>query len=191
MEYIGKRISILRKDDEISFAILPASEQWKKYLLLVWLILWTACGVVVFMYAFQMNELPGDPEEMKKQRLFIFIWICFWLYFEYIMIKALRWRTSGVEKLWLKNGNLYYKREVGGRGKVHHYNAEALKDLRLHEEGSDLVKTLNRSYWVVGGETIAFDYYGKVVRFGLQMEEKEAQELIKRLNHAMKLFGKR
>jgi hypothetical protein len=38
---------------------------------------------------------------------------------------------------------------------------------------------MNNSYWMIGGEKLAFDYYGKEIKFALQIEESEAKALLK------------
>lgn len=188
MEYIGKRISILKKQGEVSFAILSSAESWKKNLLFLWLLLWTASGIIVFVYALRFDDVTGlNLEQLQQRKLFLFVWFCFWLYFEYLAAKAYRWRSSGVEKLWIKNNRLYMKRETGGKGKTQSYDIDVIKDLRIYEASGELMKVLSKSYWVVGGETLAFDYYGKIIRFGMQLDEREAAELLKKLQQALRM----
>lgn len=191
MEFIGKRISVVKKGDETSIVILSSVDNRKRNLLGLWLFVWTICGVIVFLYFLRFDGAGMKPEAARQQKLLLFIWLIFWMYFEYLAAKAFRWRSSGVEKLKVKNGYLHVKREVGGKGKNHLYEIDVIKDLRYFEEEGELRKTLNRSYWVVGGENIAFDYFGKTIRFGRQLEEKEANALIKLLRQEMKTSRKK
>lgn len=45
---------------------------------------------------------------------------------------------------------------------------------------------LNSSYWVIAGERIAFDYYGKEIKLALQVDEEEAEGLYKLLKKKIK-----
>lgn len=183
MEYISPRISVQKKSDVTSIVILASADNRKRNLLGLWLFAWTVCGVIVFMYFFRITD--------SKEKLMVFVWLCFWVYFEYMVAKAFRWRSSGVEKMKIKDGYLYMMREIGGKGKKKVYEIDVIKDLRRQDEANDLKRTLNRSYWVVGGETLAFDYFGKSVRFGLQLDEKESSELLKTLQREMKASRKK
>jgi hypothetical protein len=188
LKYIGRRISWTKKNGEASFAIVASVDNWKRNLLFFWLLAWTASGVIVFL---NYLSLPAGSDEQSKQKLLVFVWLCFWAYFEYKIAKAFIWRNSGVEKLWLKNDNLYMKRQVGTKGRVKIYEADVVKDLRIYEGESDLAKTFSRSYWVVGGETLAFDYFGKTIRFAMQLDENDAAELLKVLKNELKLARKK
>ena len=168
--------------------VLSSADNWKRNLLFFWLLAWTASGVIVFL---NYMALPAGSEEQDKQKLFVFVWLCFWAYFEYKIAKAFIWRNSGVEKYWIKNGNLYIKRQIGNKGKVKIYEIDVMKDLRIFDGDSDLMKNFNKSYWVVGGETLAFDYFGKTIRFAMQLEEKEAEELLKVMKHELKIARKK
>jgi hypothetical protein len=183
MEFIGPRISVVKKNDETNIVILSSVDNRKKNILGLWLFAWTICGVLVFFYFLRATE--------SQVKLALFIWLCFWIYFEYVAAKAFRWRSSGVEKIRVKNGYLHLKKEVGGKGKNRLFEIDVIKELRLFEDEGELRKTLNRSYWVVGGETLAFDYFGKTVRFGRQLEEKEANALMKLLKQEMKTSRKK
>lgn len=187
LKYIGKRVSYTKKNGETSFVVLASVDSWKRNLLFFWLLAWTASGVIVFM---NYLSLPAGSEEQEKQKLFVFVWLCFWAYFEYKTAKAFIWRNSGMEKFWIRNGNLYMKRQIGSKGKVNIYEIDVMRDLRLIEGESDMMKTFGKSYWVIGGETLAFDYYGKTVRFAMQLEKAEAAELLKVLKHELKIGRK-
>jgi len=182
MEFIGKRISIVRSADELSVVVLSEVENKKSTLLLLWLIAWTLGGIVVFWEYLQLTD------ESKKTGFII--WLAFWFYFEYTISKAFLWRRNGREKIKMRSGKLSIKREVNKRGKANLYELDFIKDLRVVEENSKLMRSLNNSYWAVAGETIAFDYYGKVISFGLQLNENDAKDLYKLIKHNINQFSK-
>jgi len=172
MEYIGKRISVKRKENEVSIVILSSVDKTKNTLLFVWLLLWTLSGVIVMTQYFTLS----DPNSKAA----IIGWLGFWAYFEYKMFKAFMWRKFGVEKIKLREGKLIYKRDIRGKGKVTTFDFDFIKDLRILEpKENSFFENLNNSYWMIAGERLAFDYYGKEIRFGIQLDLKDANALFK------------
>lgn len=176
MEYIGKRISFKRKEDgELSIVVLSTADTTKKKLLLLWLVLWTIGGLLVFSQYFTMAD--------KDTKAAIIVWMGFWAYFEYKVTKVFLWRNSGMEKIKIRKEKLFYKRDISGRGKIKVYDTEMIKDLRVVEpKENSFFEDLNNSYWVIAGEKLAFDHFGKEVKFGIQLEETDAKALHKLIN---------
>ncbi len=179
MEYIGKRISIKRTGDEISIVILSSINKRKNLLFFLWLFLWTLSGVIVIAQYFIITD--------QNTKAAIIVWIGFWAYFEYKIFKAFMWRKFGVEKIKLREGKLFYKRDRAGKGKIKIYEFDFIKDLRLIEpKENSFFENLDNSYWVIAGEKLAFDYYGKEIRLGIQLEERDAKELFMLVNKEIK-----
>jgi hypothetical protein len=172
MEYIGKRISIKRSDKETSIVIISQSEKIKNILLFAWLFIWTVSGIIVFAQYF----IIPDP----NTKVMLIVWLGFWIYFEFRIFKAFMWRKFGLEKIKLRENKFFYKRDIAGKGKVKVYDFDFIKDLRLTEaKENSFADNMNNSYWMVGGEKIAFDYYGKEIKFALQLDENESKALFK------------
>ncbi|MCE9539899.1 MAG: hypothetical protein K8R85_11875 [Bacteroidetes bacterium] len=172
MEYIGKRISIKRTESELSIVILSLINKLKSRFLFLWFILWSISGIIVLSQYFIMH----DPNTKTA----IIVWMGFWAYFEYKIFHAYLWRKSGKEKIKINDKKLLYKRDVSGRGKIKTYEIDFIKDLRLIEpKENSFMEDLNNSYWVIGGEKLTFDYYGKEIKFGLQLDEADAKALLK------------
>ena len=174
MEYIGKRISIQRKEAEASIVILSTADKTKNGWLTIWFILWTISGMIVFSQYFVMKE--------ENEKVMLLVWLFFWAYFEYKIFKVFMWRKFGVEKIKIRNGKLQYKRDRAGKGKIREYQLNLIKDLRLIElKENSFADNLNQSYWVIAGERLVFDYEGKEIKLGLQLEEKDAELLLKEI----------
>lgn len=172
MDYIGKRISIKRVENELSIVILSTADKTKKRILFAWFLLWSICGIIVLTQYFLLK----DPET----KVAIIVWLGFWGYFEYKTFKAVMWRQYGMEKIKLKERKLFYKRDVAGKGKVKVYEFDFIKDFRIVElKENSFFENLNNSYWVIAGERLAFDYYGKEIKFGIQLDEADAKALYK------------
>ncbi|MDF2436139.1 MAG: hypothetical protein K0Q95_515 [Bacteroidota bacterium] len=172
MEYIGKRISIKHSETETSIVIVSQSEKIKNILLFSWFFIWTVSGIIVLSQYFRIQD--------QNTKVTIIVWMGFWLYFEYKIFRAFMWRKYGVEKIKLRENKFFYKRDVAGKGKVKVYEFDFIKDLRIieHKENS-FADNMNNSYWMVGGEKLAFDYYGKEIKFAMQVGDDDAKALMK------------
>ena len=172
MEYIGKRISIMRKENELSIVILSLGNRTKNIFLGCWLFLWTLCGLIVFSQFFILTD--------SNSKIAIIVWMGFWTYFEYKIANAFLWRIAGKEKIKMRDNKLFYKRDISGRGKIKIFETDFIKDFRVVEAKENLFfENLNNSYWVIAGEKLTFDYYGKVIKLGIQLNEADAKALLK------------
>jgi hypothetical protein len=179
MEYIGKRISIKKNDKDLSIVIIALKNKTKNILLFSWFFIWTVCGIIVLSQFFMI------PDQNAKAMLIV--WLAFWAYFEYRIFKAFMWRKFGVEKIKLRENKFSYKRDVAGKGKVKVYEFDFIKDLRIVEQKENSFETtMSNSYWTVGGEKLVFDYYGKEIKFGLQLDEQETKALFKVIKDGVK-----
>ncbi|MGZ4041725.1 MAG: hypothetical protein ACXVO9_00900 [Bacteroidia bacterium] len=175
MKVIGERVSILKKDELLSIVILPFSDRKRLMLMFMWLLAWSVCGLIVFLNYFKVSD--------QNTKLFIIVYMSFWAYYEFKIAKAFMWRKFGKEKIWIKDGLFHYQREVNGRGKIMEYNLELVNDLKVIEvsEGnfSDFI---NKSFWIKGGERLEISCQAKVVRFGMQLSDKETKTIFKELS---------
>jgi uncharacterized protein YneF (UPF0154 family) len=53
------------------------------------------------------------------------------------------------------------------------------------------MQSLDRSFWVVGGENIAIKYMKKELRVGKQLEEKEARQLAMLIDKGISEFRRK
>lgn len=123
MEFIGKRISIKQKEQELSIVILSTVNKIKRTILFCWFFLWSASGVIVFTQSLLIHD--------ENTKAALIVWMGFWVYFEYKIFKAYMWRRFGMEKIKLRDNKLFYKRDVAGRGKIKVFEYDFIKDFVL------------------------------------------------------------
>jgi hypothetical protein len=175
MEVISDRISILRKPDVLSIVILPTTDKRKLGLMFLWLLAWSVCGVIVFANYFRVTE--------RDARLFIIIYLAFWSYFEFNIIRAYVWKRFGREKLWLQHGKLNYQREIRRKGKIRSFNLDLVGRMTLIPfRAQNLADNFYQSFWVKGGERLEFTVQGRTYRLGMQINEAEAGTILKEVN---------
>jgi hypothetical protein len=175
MKVIGKRISILKKDDLLSIVILPTTDKRKLFFLFLWLMAWSVCGIIVFANYFKLTD--------ANSKIFVIVYLSFWAYFEFNILRTFIWKRQGKEKLWVQDGVMHYQRELNRRGKIQEYNLDLVSKLRLIElSRTSLADTINQSFWVKGGERLEFDVQAKNVRLGMQLSDEEARVVLNEVN---------
>lgn len=179
IQVISKRISILIKDQVFSLVILPTAEKKKVNLMFLWLLAWSVSGVVVMLNYFTLQQ--------QSAKLFIIIWLAFWAYFEFKIIRVFMWKRFGKEKLWIKNGTLLYQQDINGRGKIKEFDLNLITDFDLIAlTPGSIADTFSQTFWVKGGERIEFNCQSKIVKFGMQLDDDEAKKIIIALNKFLK-----
>jgi hypothetical protein len=174
-----KRISEEDTSEGYLIKIRAFQEEGKQKLFTVWVIAWTLCGLAIIAQFFY----PLDGQF----RIMLLVFAAFWGYFEYKVVKAWRWRKWGEEQLLIDSDYLHYGRTIGNRGFLKPYRKELINKVRTlgEEDINDFIKTFMHSYWVIGGEKLAFTINGRVVPFGLRLTNKEASKLMKTLNRLL------
>ncbi|MGZ5221674.1 MAG: hypothetical protein ACXWC7_16415 [Chitinophagaceae bacterium] len=175
MKVIGDRISILKKEDLLSIVILPVTDKKKQGLMFLWLFAWTVCGLIV------MVNYPNVKDQNAK--LFIIVYLSFWIYYEVKIARAFSWKKFGKEKIWIQHGTLHYQKEIGKKGKIKEYDLQLVNDLKTVDvnEGN-FFDFINQSFWVKGGERLELSCQAKTVRFGMQLTDKEAKSIYTELS---------
>lgn len=175
MKVIGERISIFKKENVLSVVILSTTEKMKLRLMFLWLMAWTVCGIIVFANYFRVTD--------QNSKLFIIIYLAFWFYFEFNIIRTFMWKRNGKEKLWIKDGALHYQREINGKGKIQDFDLNVISPLELIElKPTRFSDTINQSFWIKGGERLQFQSQSKLVLLGMQITDEEAKKIMKEIN---------
>ena len=167
----SKRITSSQKEQEFHIEINPYRNTGKSKLLLIWLVIWTFCGMIVFSQFFSNMS--------KEEKLYMAIWMAFWGYFEYAISKVYVWRKSGMEKIIFKGEQMIHQIVNGKQKQEHSYFFESMIDLASHEFGENqLTDSMQSSYWVKGNECIFFNYMGSKKGLGFQLNKEEANQLL-------------
>lgn len=176
---IGRRSSLSIKEQVFSLIIIPTDKKRKTGLLFLWLFAWTISGVIVLSSYPQIRD--------QNARLMLVVWLAFWAYFEFKIIRVFMWKRFGKEKLWIKNGILHYQQDINGRGKVKQYDINLISELKMIPvEKTNFADSFNQSFWVKGGERIEFSCQGKIIRMGMQLPDEDAIKIVSELKKFLK-----
>jgi hypothetical protein len=180
MKLLSERISIFKDNGLVSIVILASASRAKLTGMALWLLAWTACGTIVMAnYRMAQND---------NVRIFIGVYLAFWLYYEVRIIRTFIWKRWGKEKLWIRKGFLYYQREVNNRGTIMEFDLQRVSKLHLIElSKTSLADTLNQSFWIKGGERLEFEVAGKTIKLGMQISDEEARGIMREVNPELRL----
>lgn len=175
---MASRISKEQTDQGTLIKIKAFFREGKQKMLTLWLIAWTLCGIAVISQFFS--------NENEQFKIMILVFTAFWLYFEYLVVKAFRWRRSGEEQFLITEDEFHYGRTYNNRGFLRPYRKDLVNPARsIDEESNTFYKVFADSYWVIGGERLAFSANGKFIPFGLRLSDKEAKKLMKLINEEL------
>lgn len=178
MKFIGERISYQKKDNIFSVVIAANVDKSYERLLLVWLVLWTCCG------AYFVFQLLGDLS--KDLKLYIAILLSFWAYYEFKIGRVYFWRKGGFESIKIIDDKLVVKEVVFGRSLPKNFFLENIGRFEADDpKDTNLLEALNQSFWVKGAQYILFDYQGKRISFGRQLNKNERKSLVTLLNNEL------
>jgi hypothetical protein len=172
MEKISERVSVERSKEKMTVVISARLPRFQEGLLLMWVLLWTACGVV-FIHQFIIMQ-NGSP------RAFMLGICVFWLFYEFRVGRTLLWRLRGFELWRVKNGVFTIKDSIFGYGKARDWFIANITELgTLTIDRSDWRFQFTNSFWTMAGERLGFAHLQKRVAFGKGLSDEEAQALLK------------
>lgn len=176
---LSDRVILNQTPQRLLIEVFPKYDKQKMLMLKLWVILWTVLGAIVLTQLFL--DYAG------QEKLFMSIYLALWAYFEYKMIHALRYNTSGKETLEFEDGKLGYSVMIGERGIPKYFNIDDLKDFYFQENTkTGFMGELQNSFWFVGGETIEFDSALGKRRVGMKLTEQEAKKVSDIVNKFIK-----
>lgn len=174
IKFISERVSYLKTEDELTIIITGKIDRAKETLLLTWLLAWSFCGIFIISQLFM--------DYTREEKLYFIVFISFWAFFEYKILKVYRWRKWGKEYLRLTNEKLTIKKSITDYAKADEYFTDNIKNWGIVPKSkTNFFQIMEKSFWVLGDDCIQFDYQTKTVQFGMQLESKEINSILKLL----------
>ena len=171
---MNSRVHKLPSITGIELHILAKKEWGSLILLPLWLAGWTFGGIMAMKWI--LHPEPSTP------RAFIWVWLVGWASGESWAVYQWFWTAFGKEIVQIREGALTVKRDIFGCGRSRSFPVGTVTNLRA----SGMFPSA--SYWdnylaqlKLGGGTVGFDSKGQTQRFGIQLTEPEAQEVVREL----------
>jgi hypothetical protein len=174
-----ERIHIKKNKQELEIEIYPLYNKQKHTLMLIWLALWTVCGIAVF------SQLLGQYD--IKTKFFFILYLLFWMFFEYKVVYAHRWRTKGKEVVKVKDGKIHIIKDISGRIVEQIFDISEIDSIEIFsEKENSMSQLLGNAYWMISAYQLAFRVNGKIVPFGIELSDKDKKKIIFELNRFLK-----
>lgn len=169
IKLISEKVSYKKEGDSIQVIILGKIERWKEAVLTAWLLAWIFCGGVVF------NEYLHAT--VREQKMVFVVFLVFWAYYFWRIGKVWMFRRGGNELIRIDKNELTLKRSYFTFGRSKTFQLDQLSDLkRISIPKKSFAYSFENAWWVLGGERVGFTYHSKFIKFGMQLNEKEASE---------------
>lgn len=179
VKVISEKLSYNATKDFLNVVILGKIERWKETLLITWCLAWVFCGGIV------INEYIVATD--REMRMGLLVFLMFWAYFLFTIGRITLYRKGGNELVRIEGDKLILKRSYFTFGKSKTYfieNIDKVVNLELAEKS--IAFAFENTWWVLGGYKLAFDYNGKQVKFGMQINNSERDFLRNLLNKRVK-----
>ncbi len=197
-KYIGQRISTYVDKKYTSIIVYPERKRWKEALLFAWVIGFTIAGLYMIYLFFggldglDNTGLDGTAEEIKRdQKIFTGVFIMFWVYFEYQVVKGLLWVVFGKELIKLNEDSLSIKNSILSYGKAKRYFYDNIKEMEpIKQEQLSFSFNYENAFWRKGTDSIMFMHNSKSTSFGRKLNSKDARLLYRFIQDRIKKHSK-
>ena len=167
----GSNRATLHEDTSSLSINLPAKRRFfAACFLIVWLIFWFLALMIVLAQIFQ---------NIGSESTFLLIWVLIWIFAGTRALATLMWHIAGRETLILSDKTLTITRSIPVWSHRAEYPLKHVQDIRLRQERKRRNKAMgvfNRTQ----GEII-FTYDDRTIGFGLELDQTDAEILMKRI----------
>lgn len=172
------RIKILKQDNVLEIIINAFCDQKKQTMLMIWIILFSLCGFAIISQFFGNYE-PGV-------KVFFGVYVAFWLFFEFKVIYAYRWRKLGKEVIVIDNDELKLIKTIGKRGITQIFSFEEIKKIDYYkDQNGNFAKSMNTSYWNINKYSLALNLENEVVPFAIDLPKNDAKKILNEIRGAI------
>jgi len=176
---ISSRTSYRSDADRFSLVVLGKEEGNRQTIRMVWAAAWIVIGVLVTREA-------ARPEITPDVQRVLFIFILFWAYYLFRIVRALRWHAVGKEMLMVKGDTLTTKNSFGTIGRSKHWDLSRVEPMRLRERPKGFSSLFEDNFWSTGVGSIELPIAGTPRLFGNRLSLKEAEQVIGVFNRELK-----
>ena len=187
---IGARISFRWADrgtdsETLHVRIAQSIGKGQMLLLSLWLLLWVGLEAVV-LYFWTQEPAQGNAW------LVYAIYTAFWAFFAFRIGKVWLWRRRGQEVITADTRGVSIAMAFGRRGLPDFFAHGAYKGLgRIEENPTQILRTFEKAFWSMGGETLQFSAGQRTMVFGKQLSDRDADALLKVLRPALDRLAKK
>ncbi|MDF1673585.1 MAG: hypothetical protein P1U41_08765 [Vicingaceae bacterium] len=173
------RIDINKENNKLTITIKAYLEEKKQKMLLIWIVLFSVCGLAIFSQFFENYD--------NGTKVFFGVYIAFWLFFEFKVIYAYRWRKMGIEKIIVEDNELKLIKSIGKRGITQIFDVNEIKKIDFFKDtNGKFVKSMNESYWNINKYHLVVELEKSPIPFAIDIENKDAKKILNEIRNALK-----
>lgn len=176
---IDERLSYLKTEERFSLVILGRLQGNTPKYRILWAIAWVIIGLVLTLEAKRIG-VTGD------ERMILLIFMAFWGYYLYRIIKAIRWHQVGKEMLMMKGEYLIHKNSFGQIGKSKQYHLANVQPMQIKEKTEGWGALFEDSFWSIGRATIELAIDGRTLQIGFRLDKGSANKVISLFNQELR-----
>lgn len=167
---VGKGRSAIEETTSDLQITIPAK---KSYLLILFLSFWLvgwAVGEVTALAMILKTETP---------KLFMLAWLGAWTVGGAFAMYIWLWNVMGQEIINLSNTELRHVRRLPVFQRSKEYDLSAVSKLRVQAQNSSMFSAhAAMEFWGISGGSVMFDYGHSTHKFGVQLDEAEANHIV-------------
>lgn len=177
---IGHRITFLWHEDALTVIIGQQIPNAQRMMLNAWFAAWLLIGAA-FGYSYSIAE--GDEQN------FLLMCLAFWSFFAFRVVKVLAWRKMGREMIRIDAEGMSIKNAFGKYGKAKFFLKDNIKRMEvIKRDPTKFMQNMDQSFWIMGGDSIQFNYMRSKFVVGKQLNEKDARALAHLFDKALRKF---
>lgn len=120
-------------------------------------------------------------------RFFFGVYIAFWLFFEFKVVYAYRWRKHGVERIIVDEEEFILVKTIGRRGLTQIFKQDEIKRIDFFkDEKGEFAKSMTTSYWNINKYTLVIHLENEKIPFAVDLENKDAKKILNLLRDKLK-----
>lgn len=172
------KIDFKEGNNDITITISPNYNQQKQNLLVVWLVLFSLCGAAIISQFF--FDYPTST------KIFFIVYLVFWLFFEFKVIYAIRWRKFGNEIITINSEGIFLTKNIAKRGITEKYELQNISSINVLKHKDKPVYNISSSYWNTNHYTLFLEVNERQIPFGVDLSEKQAKKVLNTVKEHVK-----
>ncbi len=187
---IGARVTYEWQDrgteaEQLQVSITQGTTASNMAMLSVWMVLWLGLEAAVLYF-----WLQGSSE--GNAAVGYAIYSAFWAFFAFRIGKVLIWRMRGREVITVDRRGISIALVFGQRGLPDFFAHGAYKGLsRIEENPTQILRTFEKAFWSMGGETLQFSGGKRTMVFGKQLSDRDADGLLRLMRPATQRLSRK
>ncbi len=188
--HIGSRVAFEWHDrgteaEQLRVNIAQGTSASNMAMLSVWMVLWMGLEAAVLYFWFQ------GPTEGNATVGYA-IYSAFWGFFAFRIGKVLLWRMRGREVITIDRRGISVAMVFGRRGLPDFFAHGAYSGLsRIEENPTQILRTFEKAFWSMGGETLQFSSGKRTMVFGKQLTDRDADGLMRLMRPAAQRLARK